>query len=550
MNTNIKEFGLRFHNFYLIGRENYKTDNLKFKSVNLKEVLPPTKFKFRETIQEIGLDTKLRHENFKYYEEAETITVFEPFHFKDFDILGINIWSYYELFFHQSYLFGVSFNINRIEIYPQLLEYLVQIYGSYQIMPDQDNLSSVVAWYFENPIISIYLEIEQKGSGEKFIVLTYYDEILRKSLTKPYNIYPLIRGEAYLKDSDIKIKQSKKDFISKFLKNNNSNFIQKRNDFLKIKSNVEILLSNESSNLAFGKITNYIIDKISPQGLNLEIADWLVEIAVRIQENRLFDESEKIYNLLINWYYDSEFTPNKERIILISNVYKNLVNVYGDNNKNDDAINSFNECIRILDDNLSFVNNYNYSFIAGQANYNIARVYNSINEQNKAIEHSRKAIGYFEPFVSPWINNIEVTSIILFINNLGIYLKSKGDYEEALNAFETGLRFAKDNNRYYDFSVINMNLAKTYVKIKKYMEAGKQYNLLLELIAEVPKIYNGTLFKGQVLMNMADMYKNTEEKEKEIECLNAAILFYEDVLSEHPEMEKLIINLIKRKSEI
>ena len=547
---NAPENSLKIHNFYLIGKENYELG--KYPDKISHRILPPARFNFGETIQEIGLDIKLEYKNFKYYEENESIVSFEPFHFKDFDSEELNIWTYFELLFHQWFLFGVSFNSDKIEIYDRLRNYLVNLYGDYKEIPDQDNSIFIVAWFFDEPQTSIYLEIEQKGNGDRFIVLTYYDTLLHMSLKNNHNIYPLVRGEAYRKDNSKSIRntRSSKGFLSKLFNQNTHQNNQNENDFELIKTYCENILSNDNTKTGLREITNYLIANIKPNTLNLEIGDWLMKFAVKIQESQLFKESEQIYDIFVKWQSTSEFIPSKERIELIASVYKNLINVYGDNSKNSEAINCFNNCIKLLDNNASFVNNYNYSFIAGQANYNIARVFNNIGKNEKAIEHSKKALAYFEPFVSPWINRDEITTILLLINNLGNYYSENGNYDEAAQNYAMGMRFAIDNNRYYDSSVINMNLANTWVKQRKYDEADKQYNVILDLISKGPHIYEDSTLKGQVLVNMADMFKRTEEKEKEIRCLDDVISFYENVLPVHPKMLDLINNLKKRKAEL
>jgi tetratricopeptide (TPR) repeat protein len=547
---NAPENSLKIHNFYLIGKENYELG--KYPDKISHRIMPPARFNFGETIQEIGLDIKLEYKNFKYYEENESIVSFEPFHFKDFDSEELNIWTYFELLFHQWFLFGVSFNSNKIEIYDRLRNYLVNLYGDYKEIPDQDNSTFIVAWFFDEPQTSIYLEIEQKGNGDKFIVLTYYDTLLHMSLKNNHNIYPLVRGVAYRRDNSKSIRNTRtsKGFLSKLFNQNTHQNNQNENDFELIKKYCENILSNDNTKTGLLEITNYLIANIKPNTLNLEIGDWLIKFAVKIQESQLFKESEQIYDIFVNWKSTSEFIPSKERIELIASVYKNLINVYGDNSKNSEAINCFNNCIKLLDNNASFVNNYNYSFIAGQANYNIARVFNNIGKNEKAIEHSKKALAYFEPFVSPWINRDEITTILLLINNLGNYYSENVNYDEAAQNYAMGMRFAIDNNRYYDSSVINMNLANTWVKQRKYDEADKQYNVILDLISKGPHIYEDSQLKGQVLVNMADMYKRTEEKEKEIRCLDDAISFYENVLPVHPKILDLINNLKKRKAEL
>jgi tetratricopeptide (TPR) repeat protein len=547
---NTLENNLKIHNFYLIGKENYELG--KYPDIISRKNLPPTRFNFGETIQEIGLDIKLDYINFKYYEENEAIVAFEPFHFKDFDNGDLNIWTYFELLFHQSFLYGVSFHSEKIEIYGSIRNYLVNIYGDYKEIPDQDNSTFIVAWFFDEPQTSIYLEIEQKGNGDRFIVLTYYDTLLHMSIKNNHNIYPLVRGEAYRRDNSKSIRNTRtsKVFLSKLFNQNTHQNNQNEYDFVLIKTYCENILSNDNTKTGLIEITNYLITNIKPNTLNLEIGDWLIKFAVKIQESQLFKELEQIYDIFVNWQNTSEFIPSKERIELIASVYKNLINVYGDNSKNSEAINCFNNCIKLLDNNASFVNNYNYSFIAGQANYNIARVFNNIGKNEKAIEHSKKALDYFEPFVSPWINRDEITTILLLINNLGKYYSENGNYDEAAQNYAMGMRFAIDNDRLYDSTLINLNLANTWLKQKKYVEAEMQYHVILDLISEGPEIYKDYPLKGQVMVNMADMYNSTEEKQKEIGCLDDAISFYEKAVPVHKEMLDIINNLKKRKAEI
>jgi len=542
--------GLKIHNFYLIGKENYESG--KNSDIISSKNLPPTRFNFGETIQEIGLDIKLEYKNFKYYEDNEAIVAFEPFHFKDFDNGDLNIWTYFELLFHQWFLYGVSFHSKNIDIYGGIRDYLVNLYGEYIEIPDQDNSTFIVSWFIDDPQTSIYLEIEQKANDDKFIVLTYYDNLLQMSLKYNHNIYPLVRDEAYRRDKSKSIINPRisNGLLSKLFRPNKNQFNQFKTDFELIKTNCENILSKNNSTTGLIEIKNYLLNNINPITLNLEIGDWLINLAVKIQESQLFKEAEEIYYLFIQWQKSAEFFPSKERIELIASVYKNLINVYGDNHKNSEAINCFNDCIKVLDNNLSFVNNYNYSFIAGQANYNIARVFNNIGKNEKAIEHSKKAVNYFEPFVSSWINSDEITTILLSINNLGNYYSESAIYDEAAQNYAMGIRFAIDNNRYYYSTLINMNLANTWVKQKKYDEAEKQYNVILDLISKGSEIYEDSTLKGQVMVNMADMYKKTEEKEEEIGCLDDAISFYENVLPVNPEMGALINNLKKRKAEL
>ena len=135
------------------------------------------------------------------------------------------------------------------------------------------------------------------------------------------------------------------------------------------------------------------------------------------------------------------------------------------------------------------------------------------------------------------------------INNLGNYLSDNGDYDEAAVKYTMGMRFALDNKRYYDSTVINMNLALTLVKQNNYNEAEKQYNVLLDFIKNEPEIFKDNLLEGWVLVNMADMFKATNNKDKELEFLVEAVSYYESVLFQHPEIEKILNNLKKRKVE-
>lgn len=539
---------IKIHNFYLVGKDNYESG--KISDIISRKILPPTRFNFGETIQEIGYDIKLEYKEFRYYEENETIVVFEPFHFKDFDKTDLNVWLYFELFFHQGFLYGVSFSTKKVEIYEKFREYLVSIYGEYINIPDQDNTSSTVAWFIDEPYTSVYLEIEYKGDNEKFIVLTYYDNMLHTSLKYNHNIYPLVRDEAYQRDKKINISKPKKVFLSKFFKYCYPQNIQDRPNFEMIKSHCENLLSNNISKLVFTEVANYILTEIKQNDLNLEIGDWLIKLAIKIQEFQLFDESERIYNLFINWPKEQGFIASKERIELITSAYKNLINVYGYSNRNDEAINCFTNCMKLLENNGIYVNNYHYAFIAGQANFNIALVYNKIGNHNDAIKHSLKALDYFEPFVCPWINRNDITTIILGMNNLGNYLSENGDYEEAEKNYAMGMRFALDNKRYYDSSVLNMNLALNLVKQNKLKEAENQYKGLLDLINMEPEIYKGYLLKGLILVNMAKIYTVTNENGKELECLDLARIFYENYISERPEVEEHLKSINKRISDI
>ena len=242
---NAPENSLKIHNFYLIGKENYELG--KYPDKISHRILPPARFNFGETIQEIGLDIKLEYKNFKYYEENESIVSFEAFHFKDFDSDELNIWTYFELLFHQWFLFGVSFNSDKIEIYDRLRNYLVNLYGDYKEIPDQDSSIFIVAWFFDEPQTSIYLEIEQKGNGDRFIVLTYYDTLLHMSLKNNHNIYPLVRGEAYRRDNSKSIRNTRasKGFLSKLFNQNRHQNDQYENDFELIKTYCENIISND-----------------------------------------------------------------------------------------------------------------------------------------------------------------------------------------------------------------------------------------------------------------------------------------------------------------
>lgn len=543
-----KEKCLQIHNFYLVGKDTYES-GVNSDTISLPEKLPitdPPKFKFRETIQEIGLEIKTNHTKYKYYADSETIVVFEPFHFKDFDVENLHLWSYFELLFHQWYLFGISFNTNKIEIYEQLVNYLNKIYGSHIKIPDQGNSRRIVAWFSQSSLNSIYLEIDRKVNGEDCLTLTFYDGFLHSSLNKPINVYSLLRNELYNPEKQILVKPSNLNIEKKMKFDGDSQPEKIEKSYSSVKAYLEKNLSGEISKAESENLSDYIVENISPKRINLEIGDLLINIAVRIQEWGFYEEAEKIYNLIVSWQKRPEFTPSKETIELVATAYKNLINVYCDGHKTEDALKSFKICVKILKDSLLYLNNYLYSIISGQANYNVSIVYNHLNKYDLAIQYSQKALDHLEPLVSPWITKSEITSIILCMNNLGNYYSNVGNYKSAISNFSMGMRFAIDHKRYLDSSVINMNLANTYVKLQKYEEAEEQYRLILDLIYKNSELYKHSDLKGQVLINFADMYKATQNIQKEKDCLSEAILFYEYSLYEQPQMEELLNNLKKR----
>lgn len=527
---------ISIHNFYLVGKDNFITGNKL--NVLSRDILPPTRFNFGETIQEVGFDIKLSHKDFKYYENNETIVVFEPYHFKDFDNQDLNIWTYFELLFHQNILYGVSFSSSKIEIYNKFLNYLVSIYGDFTKVPDQKNTILTVAWFIYDHNTSVYLEVEDKGNGQKLIVLTYYHILIHQGVKNNVYVYSIGRQDAYSRD-----KKQITDYNTKFnIQNKNGKLIS----FQQLKSHVEFeLIKNDR----FKEITSFLLNNLTPEDLNLEIVDWLIEIAVKIQERFFFYEARQLYGLIINWKDSTAYFPNKERVELIAFAYKNLINVFGDDNKHEEAIVSFNSCIEFINNNLPFLNNYSYQFISGQAYYNIARVYSSIKDYSKAIGHCKESIKKIEFFVSPWINQEEITTGLLAITNLGNYLSVVGNHKEAIEHYAMGINFAIDNKRFYDSSVMSMNLAYVLFEAEKYIEAEKHFMNILDLINKEPRIYEGTLLKGTVLINLANLYKKIDNKEMGIEFLDKAILFYSMSSLNSQRKEELLFDLIRRKSE-
>jgi tetratricopeptide (TPR) repeat protein len=129
-------------------------------------------------------------------------------------------------------------------------------------------------------------------------------------------------------------------------------------------------------------------------------------------------------------------------------------------------------------------------------------------------------------------------------------LSENGDYDEACKYYAMCINFAADKKRYYEVSMVYMNLANTLVKQKKYIEAEEKFSKSLDLINKIPNIFVDTPLEGDVLINMAYLFEEKNEKDKEIEYLDKAILFYKNALAKHPEMESLIIKLNERKFSI
>lgn len=49
---------------------------------------------------------------------------------------------------------------------------------------------------------------------------------------------------------------------------------------------------------------------------------------------------------------------------------------------------------------------------------------------------------------------------------------------------------------------------------------------------------------------MLDLYDDTEERDKKIECLNSAISFYENLRTNDPEIKELLSKLENKKEKL
>ena len=542
MRTEIFNNSNLLNNYYLNGKANYDLGN-RIDKVS-KQNLPPISFNFCETIQEIGFDFISKNIQFEYQKEQEVLISIEPFQFKDFDSYSgsQNIWDLYELLFHQQYFYGVSFKTKNTTIYNQLINYLRTIYGEYRIIPDQQYTTDSVAWFVNEFKTTIYLEIEQINK-EKVLVLTFYDELIRMNLKYNTGIYNLIKNECYEKDR-IELKSKiKKGFFSLFYKKQLS---KETSDFEFLKTKYHELLSNDNSDDGLSKIASYLFENIDVRILNLEIGEWLIKIAIKIQDKKLFIASELIYKIIINWYKAPGFIASKDRIKLVANAYKNLINVYGDNKRPTEAIEAFNNCLALLTDSGSLMNNANHAFIAGQANYNVARVYHSISKNKIALKHSKNAIDFFTPSVSPWMDEFAIMNNLLCLNNIGLYSSEVGNYDEAILYYEKAINFSLEYEKFYMSSIMKMNLANTYVKDKKYDLALVLFESIIESIINEPFIYRDTPLYSQVLINMADLFLETKELEKEKKYIEKAINYYESMKSFHPEVKDSIKELKSR----
>lgn len=52
------------------------------------------------------------------------------------------------------------------------------------------------------------------------------------------------------------------------------------------------------------------------------------------------------------------------------------------------------------------------------------------------------------------------------------------------------------------------------------------------------------------MVNMLDLYDDTEERDKKIECLNSAISFYENLRTNDPEIKELLSKLENKKEKL
>ncbi len=541
----------KIHNYYLIGKDNFDA-GLNSATKNIQDNLTsdilkfnPPKFKFRNTIHEVGFNVKIEYENYKYSPENETIVVFEVFHFKDFDAGELNLWSYFELLFHQGYLYGVSFKSSKISIYEKFKQYLTQIYGQYKEIPPQGSSSKTVAWFSDKSNNSIFLEIDHQSNGDEFLVLTYYDDFLHMALNKPINVYPLIRNQLYELDKQVKPNsffQKTKNILS---------LSKKRNDlsFEECKHFVDGIISDDITLKKLKTVSEFIIKNVKVEKINLQWYDWLMKMAVMVQNGHLLTEAESIYSLVLGGYNNPNTIKTNEKILLVSCAYKNLINVCCDSSKYEEAILNFKQSIRVLENHFS-VNDYNFQSIVGESHYNIAIVYYELEDYLLSIEHYQKALKHLENLVTPWMNNKDKETILLSFNNLGNTYTKIENYDEAGSTFATAIRFANDHENYFHYAMLVMNLAYMWVNNKKYTEAEKQYKHVLDFVKGNPRLFHSSDLQGKILINMADFYKEIQIPKKEKKYLSEALAFYTDALGKQPHMNQLVGNLKIRLDEL
>lgn len=543
---------LKIHNFYLIGKENYDeglNSTVEITRNNLPSELKkfnPPKFVFRETIHEVGFTVKSEYEKFKYYQENETIVVTELFHFKDFDVDELNLWASFELLFHQGYLYGLSFKSSNLNIYERLAHYLEQIYGEHKKITLPSQSTSTRSWFSGVSLNSIYLEIAQNDHGVEWVELTFYDGLVHMMLNRQLSVYPIIRNVLY--EEEASQESIRKSFYQKSIDKISSLVQPKKLSIDECKTAVNELLSPEISISSLKSASEYIVTNISGSQLNLQWCDWLMEIAVNVQNAGLLIESELIYKLVIGWFNSNSIT-SKEKTLLVACAYKNLINVCCDNNRFDEAILNFNQSITILENHCS-ANDYNFHSIAGASNYNIARVYHEIEKYSLAIEHNRKALSHLEYLVTSWMSDEDKETILLAFQNLGNALTKIENYDDASSTYVTALRYAFDNNRYFNYALFCFNLANVWLKTRNYEGAENQYQHLLDFIRGNPRIFLFSDLQGEILSQLADLYKEILNPSEELRYLSEAIVFYSDALERQPQMNSFIDSLRTRMSEL
>lgn len=184
----------------------------------------------------------------------------------------------------------------------------------------------------------------------------------------------------------------------------------------------------------------------------------------------------------------------------------NTLNYLGLVNKNmenfDQALKNFNQALNIYNKQ----QNNNVIYIAATLN-NIGLVYDMKGQPDDALR-------FYEDSLK--ILDVNHQCIADTFDNIGIYYKNKNDFKNALEKMHKALEIREKSLLANDPKIVASlnNIGSVYERQGKHIDALDCYKRALEIIQEIMGLSSRDPLTGDVLKNLANLYRDTREYEK------------------------------------
>lgn len=228
-----------------------------------------------------------------------------------------------------------------------------------------------------------------------------------------------------------------------------------------------------------------------------------IELANHLRQIGQFDQSEKLFYLLLNQY------P-----LLNTQCYDGLAHIAQDKSLYENSLHYYFKSL----ENIS-------KEYRGHCLNNIACIYDYLKQYQQALEYYSKSLKYMK-------NKLNKSMIL---NNIGITYANIQDYQKAIEYFQDSLfirkKYLKENHN--DIAISYHNIALIYFYTKQFHKSLEYFNYAFKSF----QLNNSNLFKAIIYQNMANLFQQQKQFHKAQQYYQNSLEIFQKLRpSDHPNI--------------